>query len=51
MDGWVDGWMIGWVGGWMGRKAVKKEVISAESLECSEGEDQEVVVKLELTWE
>ena len=32
-DGWwVDGWMIGWVGGWMGGKAVKKEVISGESL-------------------
>jgi len=29
---WVDGWMIGWVGGWMGGKAVKKEVISGESL-------------------
>lgn len=42
--------MIGWVGGWMGRKAVKKEVISAESLGAVKVRTRRwLIVKLELT--
>ena len=60
MHGWVDGWVIAWVGGWMddcmggwmdGWESCEERSDISRKSRFSEGEDQEVVVKLELTWE